>query len=54
MKRLNLRKMEIKEGEETRSRHRNYFQQIIEKKIPSLKKMSIKLQEGYRPPNRLE
>ena len=55
MKRSNLRIIGI-EGEELQFKGtENIFNKIIEENIPNLKKdMSMKIQEAYRTPNRLD
>ena len=54
-KRPNLRIIGIEEGEEIQLKGtENIFNKIIEENIPNLKKdMPMKIQEGYRIPNRL-
>ncbi|KAL6083568.1 hypothetical protein STEG23_000641 [Scotinomys teguina] len=56
MKRPNLRIIEIEEGEKYQLKGtENIFNKILEKNFPNLKKeISMKNQEAYRTPNRLD
>ena len=55
MKRSNLRIIDIEKGEVQLKSTENIFNRSIEENFPNLKKdMSMKIQEAYRTPNKLD